>query len=261
MAGAAQTRSRVGTFTWEELTTTDLDAALDFYGNVFGFEYSEQELEDGGTYALLYAGDTMIGGAFEVAGQPPAWSSYVSVEDVEASVAAAVELGATVHHDPFDVMDIGRMAVLEDPTGAIIQPWQSVGTGRKGAGAAATTNGLVTWRELRSTDIDAAVEFYRTWMGWTSEPRDMGSFTYWVFSTDGQQVGGCMQITPEMGDMPSHWRPIFHHDDVDEAYATASTFDVVTLMQPGPLDVGYYAELLDPQGANFGIMKPSASGF
>src|SRR3954451_14211535 len=119
-----------GTFCWTDLTTTDQDAAKAFYGGLFGWEaddipvgdemvYSMQKL-DGKDVAAISPQPQMM----RDAGAPPTWNSYVSVEDADAVTEKAKELGATVQAPAFDVMESGRMAVIQDPQGAFFMPWQ-----------------------------------------------------------------------------------------------------------------------------------------
>ncbi len=82
------------------------------------------------TYTMLRMGDDYVGGLCEMddgqrdAGTPPNWLSHVSVEDADAGTAKARELGGTVHGGAFDVLDAGRMALVEDPTGARLALWE-----------------------------------------------------------------------------------------------------------------------------------------
>jgi predicted enzyme related to lactoylglutathione lyase len=245
-----------GTFVWEELVTSNVDDAVDFYSSVIGWTFGEP-MDTAHSYRLINAGDITVGGAFEHADFTPAWTSYVSVADVDASVGRAQELGATVIREPFDVMDMGRMAVMKDPSGAVINAWQS----RDEESPRPAVHGTVCWHELRTTDVDAAREFYAAWLGWSIEPQDMGTFTYWLVFNGAQQLGGIMELTKQMmrdGDEPSHWRDIFQVDDVDAAFAAAVDKGATVLMEPSDIGVGYYAEVIDPLGANFGLMQTPA---
>lgn len=120
-----------GEFCWSEIAATDLAKAKPFYENVFGWkldksENTGQEMEyfefssSGEHYpdgALYEMNTEMFGGAKP----PPAHIAlYVSVDDVDASVAKAKELGGTLHFGPYDIPKVGRFAVVTDPTGANI---------------------------------------------------------------------------------------------------------------------------------------------
>src|ERR1019366_4597228 len=101
------------------------------------------------------------------AGVPPVWNSYVSVESADAAAERAEELGGTVHAPAFDVMEVGRMAVMQDPQGAYFMVWQP----RQHFGAAlVNAPGALVWNELACTDLDASTAFYSGLFGWTIAP-------------------------------------------------------------------------------------------
>ena len=112
-----------GTFYWNELATTDVDGAKAFYSEVIGWKFDEMPME-GGAYWMLKAGDDMAGGLMAMPsavpdGTPPYWMSYIAVDDFDAAVAKVSGLGGTVLTEPFDI-PVGRMAVIQDPQGAVI---------------------------------------------------------------------------------------------------------------------------------------------
>jgi hypothetical protein len=122
---AGEAPASEGVFVWDELGTTDVDAAQRFYEQVFGWTTSDMGPEYGG-YRVFNRGETGIAGLMSLmGGQTPGWQPYVAVEDVDATVAKAKDLGGSVHVEPMDVPDVGRIAVLGDPQGAalgIIRP-------------------------------------------------------------------------------------------------------------------------------------------
>jgi uncharacterized protein len=111
-----------GVFVWDELLTTDVDGAKSFYGEVVGWETREQDMGDF-AYTLFSSGGVDRAGAFPKPAEdpgPPRWLPYVATGDVDATVARAGELGATTYMGPMDVMTVGRLAVIGDPTGAAV---------------------------------------------------------------------------------------------------------------------------------------------
>lgn len=113
-----------GTFAWNELATVDVDAARAFYAGALGWTFEEFPLPDG-PYWVAKSGDRIVGGiggmeTGAVAGDTPYWFAFVEVDDVDARLAKATALGATVLQPPQDVPGVGRVAVLRDPTGAAI---------------------------------------------------------------------------------------------------------------------------------------------
>jgi len=114
-----------GTFCWNELNTRDPDAARDFYAKTLGWTFDTMPMGTGGTYLIAKIGDRIVGGVFDMRAMPgmeqipPHWFAYIEVDDVDARVAAAQRAGATLMRDIFDVPDVGRIAIVRDPTGAV----------------------------------------------------------------------------------------------------------------------------------------------
>ena len=113
-----------GTFCWMELNTGDVEKAKAFFGETIGWTFKNQPMSSG-DYWLAFVGDKPIAGivaleTFSPPGTPPHWFSYLAVEDVDARVVAAAKAGATIMRPPFDVPDVGRIAILQDPTGAVM---------------------------------------------------------------------------------------------------------------------------------------------
>ncbi|NNE85550.1 MAG: VOC family protein [Alphaproteobacteria bacterium] len=114
-----------GTFHWNELSTTDVEGAKAFYSEVVGWSYDEMPNMSGGTYWIAKSGDAMAGGLMDMpeaapAGTPPHWMSYLAIDDVDSAIAKVPGLGGTVLVEAFDIPNIGRMAVIQDPQGAVI---------------------------------------------------------------------------------------------------------------------------------------------
>lgn len=120
----ATATATAGAFSWNELMTTDVPAARAFYGALFGWSFREQPMSEGAYHVGELAGAGVCGiMAISPAMRPmpPHWGSYVTVADVDATASQAAALGGTVCAGPFDVPGVGRMAVLQDPQGAVIQ--------------------------------------------------------------------------------------------------------------------------------------------
>jgi len=117
-----------GAFCWNELMTNDIQEAKTFYSKLFGWGTHDHDME-GFSYTLFKNGDQDVGGMMRIPEGhekeiPPHWMSYVYVTNVEETVQKARSLGATIKQEPMDVGDFGRLAVLQDPTGAHIAIWQ-----------------------------------------------------------------------------------------------------------------------------------------
>lgn len=111
-------------FVWHEVYGPSAEASIDFYTKALDFGTTSMDMGPMGTYHMLTRGGKAIAGAIGTAGDPrmegiPAhWSTYISVEDVDASLAKCEALGAKVVVPAMDVPDIGRMALIQDPQGA-----------------------------------------------------------------------------------------------------------------------------------------------
>jgi predicted enzyme related to lactoylglutathione lyase len=113
-----------GHFYWNELMTRDPEGAKAFYGDTLGWRFDGMPMEDG-TYWVCKDGDTPVGGIMpmnrpEFEGIPPHWFAYIAVDDVDARVAKATATGGKLLRPLFDVPGIGRIAIVQDPTGAAI---------------------------------------------------------------------------------------------------------------------------------------------
>jgi predicted enzyme related to lactoylglutathione lyase len=111
-----------GAFSWFELDTSDPAKALAFYGQLFGWTHETSDMGDG-PYHVLKLGDTSVGGVMqtppEPGARPPMWNCYVTVDDIDATAKQCAALGGQVCAGPMDIPGVGRMAVLQDPQGAV----------------------------------------------------------------------------------------------------------------------------------------------
>src|ERR1700757_1059431 len=162
-----------GTFSWTDLSTTDQEAAKDFYGRLFGWDATDNPVGEGVVYSTMSLGGKAVAGIGPQpqqqrdAGVPPLWNSYVTVESADDALARAAELGATVHAPAFDVMDVGRMGVVQDPQGAFFMVWEP----KAMIGAAlVNAHGAMAWNELASPDLESSAAFYSELFGWSTEP-------------------------------------------------------------------------------------------
>ena len=246
-----------GTPSWVDLGSPDLDGAVEFYAGLFGWEVPASEnVEQTGGYRRATKNGRDVAGMMPLMqeGQPTVWSSYVAVEDADATAAAVKEAGGTVMAEPMDVMDLGRMAIFVDPTGAVFGVWQA-GT-FPGAGLV-NEPGALAWNELGTRDPEAAKAFYAAVFGWGFEDKDMGEMgTYTLWKRGEAEIGGMMDITGRVPDeVPAHWLAYFAVEDTDAAVeqVKGSGGDV----RFGPVDIpaGRFAVVADPFGAVFAVTQ------
>jgi predicted enzyme related to lactoylglutathione lyase len=252
---AERTQYTPGTFSWADLTTSDQDGAKAFYTGLFGWDVQDNPVPGDGVYSMMMIGDKPVAAISEQpeqqreAGVPPMWNSYVTVADADAAVAKAAELGGNVHAPAFDVMEVGRMAVIADPQGAFFAVWQP----KLHIGANLVNGpGMLSWNELHTNDLDGATNFYTGLFGWTTSDMDMGGQTYRVVSVDGHGNGGLSTML--MPGAPPHWLVYFGSDDLEASTAKISGLGG-TVVQP-PMEIGdgnSIAVAQDPQGGWFAL--------
>jgi predicted enzyme related to lactoylglutathione lyase len=254
-----------GTFCWPELATSDAEGAKKFYTELMGWTTHDDPIPEGGAYTMILKGDGYVGGIFKLTdemtkqGVPPNWLSYVTVESAAETAKQAASLGGQVLRDAFDVMDIGRMAVLQDPTGAVFAVWEPI----KHHGTHFTGAQLFTlcWNELATNDADKATEFYTSLLPWQAKVQDMGPVPYTMFEIGETSAGGMMQMTEEWGNIPPHWMVYFAVDDCDARCERAKSLGAEIKVPPTDIPpVGRFCVIQDPQGAMFSIITLSNQG-
>jgi predicted enzyme related to lactoylglutathione lyase len=255
------TEHKPGTFCWVELGTSDNEAAKNFYSQLFGWTFIDNDMGDMGVYTMLQLDGKNLGGLYKLMpdmvaqGVPPHWLSYVSVANADESVEKAKAEGATIVNGPMDVFTAGRMAVIKDPTGAVFAIWQGKDT--QGAAIYNVPNSFC-WNELGTNDTNRAGEFYSNLLGWTRNTQNFGPMQYTLFNNGDRGAGGMYEITPEMGPIPPHWLVYFAVDDCDAKVQQATELGA-SVMKPADdiPGIGRFAILNDPQGAAFAIIKPN----
>lgn len=229
-------------------------AAKSFYGGLFGWAAEDTPVGDGAVYTMMRLDGKDVAAISAQpeqqrdAGVPPTWNSYVSVENADETAEKAARLGATVHAPPFDVMDVGRMAVIQDPQGAYFLIWQP---GRHFGATLVNAPGAFCWNELSSPDLDASKEFYGELFGWSMSPFEQSPEPYLVISNGGAGNGGIRELNPP--GMPPNWIVYFAVDDIDAGLAKVEELGGTKLA--GPIDIGIakVGVVQDPQGAAFAI--------
>jgi predicted enzyme related to lactoylglutathione lyase len=179
------------------------------------------------------------------------------VDDAEAAAATVAAAGGQVIVPTMDVMGLGRMAIIADPTGGVVGLWQ----GQLMPGFARHSEpGSVTWCELITDDAQRAGAFFGSVLGVQVSAEDMGDggHPYVMFGPDGEHMAGIMQKTPEMGQMPNVWGVYFEVADTDATVAQAQGLGANVLQPPTDIMPGRFAMIADPQGAIFGIIKSNA---
>lgn len=252
---------KAGEFCWWDLSTNDPSKAKDFYSKLFGWTARDIPVGEGMVYTMLEKDGkqaaALSGMQPEMAamGVPPHWSSYIGVDDADAIVARAKALNATVLAEPFDVMNEGRMAVLQDPTGAQICVWQP--KDHKGAQHKNAVGGVI-WNELATPNAPAAGEFYSSLFGYQASTMPMGEMgTYTLLNQGETQAAGIMPMVGEQWTgIPPHWMPYFAVENVEDSVATASSLGAEIIVPPTPIpEIGTFSVVKDPTGAVFSVIQ------
>jgi uncharacterized protein len=248
------TRYEPGTPSWIDIGVPDIAAAVVFYSGLFGWTCVDQG-EEAGHYTMCELRGkpvAAIGPAMNPG--PPTWTTYFTVDDADATAKIIEDAGGSIAMPPMDVLDVGRMAIAADPTGAFFAIWQP--RAHIGAHIVNEPNTLC-WNELNTRDVDAALGFYeRVFEHTTSRNPE-----YNELQVAGRAVAGCMPMPPMVPDeVPSHWLVYFAVDDCDAALARARELGGTT-MDPMDIEgVGRFGIVFDPQGAVFAVIRMAMAG-
>lgn len=247
----------VGKVVWNDLITQDLDVARRFYGELFGWTFEQSTAPGGQPYLLARSGRIFVAGM--VAVNSPSkdlvlsrWLPYVSVNDVDASVARATAAGATVLVSARDV-NLGRVAVIEDKEKAVL----GLARSRIGDPDDTTTApgpGRVVWTELLANDPAAASQFYQSVIGVTARTIERHGGPYTLLSERGTDRTGIL-MNPQDNAAPV-WLTYIGVEDPVSAAARVEALGGKVILPPSPqLRDGTMAVVTDPTGALFALQK------
>jgi uncharacterized protein len=256
---------------WIDTAQPDQDAAVAFYGGLFGWEFENVMPPDSdGKYFIgrIRGGDVAgIGSVPEGAPPTAMWNTYIQVESADETVAKVNAAGGATLTEPFDVMDAGRMAVFADPEGAVFCIWQP--KQHKGAHVI-NEHGALNFNGLATGQLEAAKAFYGSVFGWQVLGVG-GNFQAWALPAYGDHLEqlqpGNRQRTAEMGapgfedvvasieslrpGAPPHWSVTFMVDGADDIAQKATELGGKVLVAPFDAPWVRMAVLSDPQGATF----------
>jgi len=251
-----------GSFCWAEIGTTNFSAAKRFYTELFNWEAHDVAAGESGTYTLMQLDGRDVCGLYELnenlqsQGIPPHWLSYVAVESADQATQKAKQLGAAVMMEPFDVMQIGRMSVMQDPTGAPFAVWQP--KEHKGFGVTRKP-GTPCWFELATPDTAEGEKFYSSMFGWVPKEQEMGPpdkpLPYTMMMQNEAPAAGMMKMAKEWGDIPPHWMVYVEVEDCDAVAKRAESLGGKVQVPPTDIPpVGRFSVISDPAGATFSVV-------
>jgi predicted enzyme related to lactoylglutathione lyase len=189
--------------------------------------------------------------------QPPAWLTYVTVEDADATAEKVKAARGNVMMEPFDVMTAGRMAMFADPGSAVFAVWQP----KDHIGAELVNEPVsLCWNELRTRDPEGAERFYGEVFGWRAMAFEaMEGYAVWTLSGNEPENGrGGMIDMASVGmpaEIPPHWDTAFAVEDADTTAARCEELGGSVTVPPMDIAVGRMAGLQDPAGAAFTAIK------
>jgi uncharacterized protein len=272
---------------WVETLQPDPQAALDFYGPLFGWEFAGPGPMPGdppGQYYVAQSGGRDVAGIgslpeWDPPAQPstrpptdppthaapaPAWTTHVRVDSADEAAARAPGVGGSVLEGPFDALPAGRLAVLADPAGAVFCVWEP--RSRQGA-QLVNTPGAWAMSMLHSTDLPRAKAFYGAMFGWDAEPFGPAEAQLALLRLPGYVGGKPEQPVPRdvvavmapthddgsLGAASPHWSIDFWVQDTDATAAQAEELGGAVVLAPHDRPGFRTAVIADPQGAVFMI--------
>jgi uncharacterized protein len=248
-----------GRFVWYELATPDKHASRSFYTRLFGWTWREEDMGESGIYPMFAAGETFLGGLVtpRPEGAPASWLHYVTVPDLDLAVTQVTRFGGKVLSPAHDIPEVGRFAVVADPAGAVILPFQEANQNAPES-PQPTPAGRFCWHELMTTDIAACSAFYQGVFGWTAQQDEMpGIGTYTVFRRGELMEGGMLAIpAPAVSRTSPHWIPYVAVADVDATVALIAPAGGAVHCRPTDIPgMGRFAVAADPHGAAFAVFQ------
>lgn len=242
---------------WIDLSSTDPSGSRDYYSKLFGWKAEPEKDPEAGGYAIarLDGKDVAGIGGTQDPSAPSAWMVYIGTRDADAVAKKVEAAGGKVVAPAFKVMDVGRMAVFQDPTGAFISVWEPQ-----------TMNGFdvqrkpgaYSWAELNSRGFGKAADFYKKVFGWgeKASPMGEGQGDYTEFKLGDESIAGGMEMNSMVPkEVPSYWMVYFGVADVDKAHQKATSLGGQETLPPADFPGGRFSIVTDPQGAMFGLMS------
>jgi uncharacterized protein len=262
---------------WIDTTQPDPEAAVAFYGELFGWEF-ENVMPAGspGYHIARLRGGDVAAVSTPSEGAPPmaVWNTYIWVADADEIAGKVRAAGGSVLMEPFEVGPSGRMAVFADPAGAAFCVWQA---GEHRGAAIVNEHASLNFNVLNTRDVEGARAFYGAVFGW--ELLGVGGGSMWALPAYGdfleartpglrdniaelgaparfeEVVAGLNEIADDQADVPAHWSVTFAVDDADAIAARAAELGGQVITAPFDAPWVRMTVIADPQGATFTASK------
>jgi predicted enzyme related to lactoylglutathione lyase len=259
--------SQQGAFIWYELMTTDADGAKSFYDAVTGWTVDAESHFPNGYRMIGRSDGKSAGGLLPLTdemtghGARPMWLGYLSVDGVDATVAAIEGDGGKALMPAFDIPNIGRVALVADPSGAAFYIMKPIPPAGQPDAVSDVFDPMkaehVRWNELATSDQDGSIAFYKRHFGWSQEGGmpmgEMGDYKF--IQQGGVGIGAMMRRPPQLP--VSLWTYYIGVADIDRASKAVTDGGGTILHGPMEIPGGEFSlNALDPQGASFGLVGP-----
>jgi predicted enzyme related to lactoylglutathione lyase len=247
--------STTGEPCWIQLTTDDVDTAVSFYGDLFGWSAGAPSEEHQG-YRMFFRDEQPIAGLVPTPdGVSPTWSVFLATHDLSGVVGRATAAGGRVLVEPWPIDDLGSFAELADPAGAAIGAWQA---GTFPGFSTRDEDNAPAWFETLTTRYDEVVAFYRDVFGWeTHVVSDTPEFRYTTLGLNENARAGVMDASGFLEDEPARWQFYIQIHDTDELVAQAASIGAEIVVAAEDTPYGRIATLMDPGGVRFCVMGPN----
>ena len=259
------------TFSWADVSSTDADGAKAFYGGLFGWDFTDITAVDmmGTNLPPDLPGETVMYTMCSLNGKlvcglsrsmsedmPTSWNAYVNVEDADATVARARELGGSADMGVMDIADSGRMAFIKDPNGGMCGIWQA--HSHRGADVLGEPD-TFTWAEHNTRDRGAATGFYTALFDWEAGSRPEAP-DYTLLRRKGANesdwVAGLREMDPRWpSEIPPTWVVYFRVANLDAKVQTVKGLGGSVMTDPEPFPFGRFCWAMDPQQGAFIIVE------
>ena len=249
-----------GAFCWFELATSDQNAAKQFYSSLFAWNPADMPMGPDEVYTMFRLEGRDTSGAYTLKpqmrqmGVPPHWGIYINVASADETAAKAAAAGGRIVEGPFDIFDVGRMAVIQDPAGAFFNIFQK--NRHYGAGINSVP-GTFCWADLSTRDVATASKFYEAVFGWHIAPGENDKSGYLHIKNGETFIGGVPPAEHMPPGVPPHWMLYFYVTDTAASTEKVKQLGGKVVVPPMQIEhVGTMSIVTDPQGAGFALFTP-----
>lgn len=250
-----------GTPCWVDLSVSDVDQAVTFYGELLGWDVDiNPEPEFGGHGNFKLDGRDVAGvGPAQQPGQPPAWLTFLATDDLDRTAGKITDAGGSVlPPGKLPIGEFGTMIVATDPSGAVFGMWQA---GTSIGAQVANVPGAMAWNENLSRDFEGNKKFYTEVFGYSYGDMSGEGFNYATLDLNGAPVGGIGELPPDTpAEAPPNWLTYFGVADTDAAVEKLRELGGSVLAPPFDTSAGRIAIVTDNQGAPFGVVSLTNAG-